>query len=82
MTYKRYSINTVLKTRDGRKIGNAIIIGYEQGLGSFLNIIKTDYGDILSVENKFIEEMFHPVEAMSQLTQDRIKNHKHWVGNS
>ncbi len=82
MAYKRYSINTVLKTKDGRNIGNAIIIGYEQGLGSFLNVIKTDYGNVLSVKNEWIEEMFHPIESTSQLMQDRMQSHKHWVGKS
>ena len=48
-------INTVLHTKDGRKIGNAIVIGNANGL----NTIKTDYGTELKLTDKEIFEFFY-----------------------
>jgi hypothetical protein len=49
-------INTILHTKDGRKIGNAIITGRE---GYFWKI-KTDYGnEIKQLTTEEVEEMFY-----------------------
>ncbi len=82
MSYKRYSVNTVLQTKDGRKVGNAIVVGYAQSGDKFLSIVKTDYGNTIPMSNDMIEELFHPPDSTFQLFQDRMKNHKHWVTNS
>lgn len=47
--------NTVLHTKDGRKIGNAIIIDNE---GRF-NLVKTDYGSETKLTDEEIEELFY-----------------------
>ncbi len=51
---KKFPINTVLHTKDGRKIGNAIIIDKE----GIYNVIKTDYGNECKFRDKEIEEYF------------------------
>ncbi len=75
-----FSVNTVLHTKDGRVIGNAIIIGHEDKF----NVIKTDYGHTVRFTDNEIMECFHI--AYSDLTQDErqymkdtISNHKHSV---
>lgn len=55
MKTKNIEINTVLHTKDGRKIGNAIVIGYE---GKY-NVIKTDYGNKVRLTCDEIKEFFH-----------------------
>ena len=48
-------INTVLLTKDGRKIGNAIIIGKRNNY----NIVKTDYGNECGLTDAEVEELFY-----------------------
>ena len=48
-------INTILHTRDGRKIGNAIIIGRE---GYFWKV-KTDYGNEITLTSEDIDDFFY-----------------------
>ena len=47
--------NTILHTKDGRKIGNAIIIGKE---GDYW-LVKTDYGNVTRLTTEEIHELFY-----------------------
>ncbi len=49
-----FDINTVLHTKDGRRIGNAIIISKDNKY----NIIKTDYGNECKFTDEEIKEGF------------------------
>ena len=51
----KYEINTILHTKDGRRIGNAIIIGRD---GEYY-VIKTDYGNELKLTYAEIKEEFN-----------------------
>jgi hypothetical protein len=62
-----FEINTILHTKDGRKIGNAIIIGKD---GEY-NIIKTDYGNECKFTDKEIRECFYI--AHSNFTDEQKK---------
>lgn len=80
MKNNKLKLNTILHTKDGRKIGNAIIIGKENEY----NIIKTDYGNEYRLTNSEVLEYFYI--AYSDLTKeekqyiaDTIENHKHSV---
>ena len=75
-----FGINTVLHTKDGRKIGNAIIIGKDDKY----NIIKTDYGNECKFTDEEIKECFYV--AYSELTDEEkeymretVGEHKHSV---
>lgn len=48
-------INTILHTKDGRKIGNAIVIGIE---GVYFKL-KTDYGNNVLFTKEEITELFY-----------------------
>lgn len=70
-------VGKLLCTKDGRKIGNAIIIGYEAPY----NRIKTDFGNIATMTDNEIEEFFytereefpnHP-DSVSDWFQGRIE---------
>jgi len=50
-----FKVNTVLQTKDGRKIGNAIIISHDDNY----NIVKTDYGSECRLTDEEIEKLFH-----------------------
>lgn len=64
-------VNNLLKTKDGRVIGNAIVI--EAG---FINRIKTDYGNECSKTEAEIKELFY-VEEMDE--QHALHPHKFFV---
>ena len=69
----RYGVNTVLFTKDGRKMGNVIVI---ENNDDGKNFVKSDYGNILELSNEEIEHYFH------KPTNDKpssIKDHKHTV---
>jgi hypothetical protein len=80
VTNRLFDVNTVLHTKDGRKIGNAIIIGKDDKY----NIIKTDYGNECKFTDEEIKECFYI--AYSDLTEEEraymretIGEHKHYV---
>ena len=80
VTNRFFDVNTVLHTKDGRRIGNAIIIGKDNKC----NIIKTDYGNECKFTYEEIKESFHI--AYSDLTDEEktymretIEEHKHSV---
>lgn len=77
---KKYKTNTVLHTRDGRYIGNAIVIGHTDTA----NIIKTDYGNVVVRTDEEIEEGFRvayedlsPIEK--ELLEETLPKHKNAV---
>jgi len=51
----KVEINTILLTKDGRRIGNAIVIGKE----GEMNVVKTDYGNQVRLTDEEIDELFH-----------------------
>lgn len=80
VTNRLFDINTVLHTKDGRKIGNAIIIGKDDKY----NIIKTDYGNECKFTDEEIKECFYIaysdlMEEEKQYIKEAIGDHKHSV---
>lgn len=78
----KLELNTILQTKDGRKIGNAIVIGWTES--KFFYTLKTDYGNVKSFSLKEIEKLFHaPMlpegEEMLDYHNEVIKSHKHYV---
>ena len=69
-----FSVNTVLHTKDGRIIGNAIIIGHEDKF----NVVKTDYGHTVRFTDEEITECFHI--AYSDLTEEEIQYMRETIG--
>ena len=73
-------VNTVLHTKDGRKIGNAIIIGNE---GKF-NLVKTDYGTETKLTDEEVQELFYvgysdlSIEEL-ELMRATIGEHKNYI---
>lgn len=57
MIMSKYTLglNTILHTKDGRKIGNAIITGRE----SYYWEITTDYGNKIKLTSEEIDELFY-----------------------
>ena len=75
-----FSVNTVLHTKDGRIIGNAIIIGHEDKF----NVIKTDYGHTVRFTDEEINECFYIAysdltDEEKQYMRETIGDHKHSV---
>jgi len=54
-TEKSLRINTILHTKDGCKIGNAIIIDKNDEY----NVVKTDYGNVVKLTDKEVFDYFH-----------------------
>ena len=56
-----YDVGVVLKTRDGRKIGNAIIIKSEvsKNFDGLEIDIETDFGNVTTLTTKELASMFH-----------------------
>jgi hypothetical protein len=80
-------INTILHTKDGRRIGNAIIIKRE----GYYWTVKTDYGSEVMLTSEEIDELFYI--AYSNLNKETDgysceetqammqSDHKHRVNN-
>ena len=75
---KNLKVNTVLYTKDGRKIGNAIVI-YNDDSGF---TVKTDYGNIVHFHEAEIDELFYTsleditpeeTELISSTHKNRLK---------
>jgi hypothetical protein len=80
VTNRLFDVNTVLHTKDGRKIGNAIIVGKDDKY----NIIKTDYGNECKFTDGEIEECFYIgysdlTDEEKQYVRETIGDHKHSV---
>ena len=58
-------IGTVLLTKDGRRIGNAIILDRELDVftNKYTYTIKTDFGNVLKVSKLAIKSMFYIDES-------------------
>lgn len=70
----KYDINTVLYTKDGRRLGNALIVRYAQDPYSKPTyVIKTDYGNELSMTAEQMEGSFYVGSVCSA-------SHKHFRG--
>ena len=71
--------NCVLYTKDGRVVGNAIVLGqYEKGW-----FVETDYGSFMTLNTKEIKEMFHIgnnhlSEEERELCKIYITSHKNY----
>ena len=71
-----FDVNTILQTKDGRVIGNAIIIGKDQ----VYNIIKTDYGNEARLTDNEIKDRFyiiHPYLIDEEVSY--FSHHKYFV---
>lgn len=80
VTNRLFDVNTVLHTKDGRKIGNAIIVGKDDKY----NIIKTDYGNECKLTDEEIQECFYIAYAdltkeENEYMRETIGEHKHSV---
>lgn len=64
-------INTRLMTRDGRNIGNALVIGHTTRDRLFCHIVKTDYGNETTLTLIEIKDWFY-------LGTIADKTHKHY----
>ena len=62
----KYKTNTVLHTKDGRKIGNAIIVS-DKGL---YYTIKTDYGTVKKFTEGELDELFYV--AYDDFTEEEL----------
>lgn len=51
----KIDINTILHTKDGRLIGNAIVVGRED----YYWIVKTDYGSKTTLTSEEIDKLFY-----------------------
>lgn len=69
-----YHVNDKLLTKDGRNIGNAIMIraDYSNYLEEYVYTIKTDYGNETSLTKRELEEWFHKDVRRAD------ENHKHY----
>ncbi len=78
-------VNTILHTKDGRKIGNGIIVQYKNGFWK----IRTDYGNIVTMTIQELESTFYiayedlTIENAGMTCNEAQKmmssNHKHRV---
>jgi hypothetical protein len=68
-----YPVNTVLYTKDGRHIGNAIVIGHT----GKSNIIKTDYGNKATLSDDEIKEIFHDPDDLT-ISAWPLPSHKNY----
>jgi 2-polyprenyl-6-methoxyphenol hydroxylase-like FAD-dependent oxidoreductase len=83
MSNHTLDINTILHTKDGRKIGNAIVVGRE----GYHWQVKTDYGNIVTFTSEEIDKHFYIAwencsEEHDGLTCDEMQkmmqeDHKH-----
>ena len=51
-------VNTLLATKDGRKIGNALVTDHNNVFGIDLHEVTTDYGNVFHLAKPEVEEMF------------------------
>lgn len=78
----KITVNTVLHTKDGRVIGNGIVIKVSQGLCH----VKTDYGNVIKLTPTEVLEVFYIAyenldEATRGLAKLLVENHIHYVNS-
>lgn len=67
---RTFPVNTVLFTKDGRKVGNAIVIGHEGDK----NVLKTDYGTIIKHTDYTVRQYFWAdFESMTPIEIQRVR---------
>lgn len=81
----KIDVNTILHTKDGRVVGNAIVVGRED----YYWIVKTDYGNEIGLTDEEIDKMFYiawgnyTVEkegyTCEQMQEMMVSDHKHRV---
>ena len=69
-------VNQILYTRDGRMFGNALIIEVKK-LGECKAI--TDYGNIITLTDKELGQMFYTMEELGGLNNMAETTHKHFI---
>lgn len=67
-----------LPTKDGRRCGNAVMIGpelrYFQGKEYLVHKVVTDAGNVMRLTGKEVEELFHPAQwVMENLLPAHVK---------
>lgn len=78
---KELNVNSILWTKDGRKVGNAIVQKYEGSIWT----IKTDYGNILNLNIQEINELFYTnrddwhVDEIKYMEEVLILEHKNYT---
>ncbi len=79
MSTHTLNINTILHTKDGRKIGNAIVISRDKNHWR----IKTDYGNHIDMTIEEIDRYFHVAwddqEDCDEMQQMMREDHKYRV---
>lgn len=65
ITMDEFPVGSILRTKDGRWIGNATVIGHEDARGGRYNLIRTDYGNELKMTDSEVKEYFHPLDKKS-----------------
>jgi len=68
----KLSINDILFTRDGRKIGNAIVVGVIDSWWTYTVAIITDYGTRFTLTSGELKELFF------SKTRKADSTHKHF----
>ena len=73
----KYKVNTILYTKNGRGIGNAIVTGHE---GDY-NVIKTDYGNTTKLTDNELGSMFwtDTETVMPEMLDEFRKSHKNYT---
>ena len=72
---KKYPVNTILFTKDGRKTGNAIVVGHDDRVVNLeLNIVRTDYGHTSRMTNDEVASWF-----FSKNLRPATDSHKNFV---
>lgn len=67
-------INSALPTKDGRRTGNAVIVGHMMRHGIRVAQIVTDAGNILYLTPGEVEELFYPPQyVMRELLPAHLK---------
>lgn len=70
----RFEINTILYTKDGRNVGNAIIVERK----GKQHRLKTDYGNTLILSYNEINELFY-IKKENDLSEIPLLEHKYKV---
>jgi hypothetical protein len=84
---RKYPVNALLRTKDGRQIGNAIVVGHRAvqkysfcGEQMWVNEIVTDYGNEARLTDKEIDAWFYEPTVLST-GRKGIRPHKYAVNS-
>jgi hypothetical protein len=76
---EKIKVNTILKTKDGRQVGNAIVI--EEFIEHYWEI-KTDYGNTMVLNENEIREMFYIESDDNNDDIPAKEKHKHLINQN